>query len=283
MGGQDPHPQVRESGGQQIPPGGEGGAELREVLIGQGQTFGNRPLERSARDVGQVLPDNLDGIDESAWTGRPANLPAREREGLATRPNSDGPLPHSGEGRDRNVFVVVEPQVLVCLIGDHEEVVLAGDPSHGLEFGPGENDARRIVRGVQQQQSSAGSDCRGEGRRIGAQVRPRKRHGDPSGPGEGDVCRVEVEVRVEHDDLITGFGQRQHRSSDGSRRAGRHHNIGLPVEFQAIAAFLVRCDGTTQFGQPVCRRVLVAAAVSDGLDRRLFDHLGAIVIGEPLS
>ena len=58
-----------------------------EVLVGQLQADRDRVLERSAAHVGEELLRGLDRGDELGRRADPADLPARERERLAARPD----------------------------------------------------------------------------------------------------------------------------------------------------------------------------------------------------
>ena len=52
----------------------------------------------------------------------------------------------------------VEDQVLVHLVGDHQQVALAGEFGDRGELGAGQDRAGRVVRGVEQDQPGARGD-----------------------------------------------------------------------------------------------------------------------------
>jgi hypothetical protein len=68
-----------------------------------------------------------------------------------------GPLAHAGERRDRHVLAV-EHQVLVDLVGDHEQVALDGERGDGGQLVAGEDRARGVVRAVEQDEPGAFGD-----------------------------------------------------------------------------------------------------------------------------
>jgi hypothetical protein len=87
----------------------------------------------------------------------------------------------------------------------------------------------------------------------------RARHRDRRGVG--------VVERLEHDDLVAGLEQPEHRGRDRLRRAERHLDAVLRVDLEAVAPALVRGDRRAQLRHPGKRRVLVGgAAAQRGLD-----------------
>jgi hypothetical protein len=54
--------------------------------------------------------------------------------------------------------LAVEDQVLVDLVGDHEQVVLDGQGGDGGQFVAGEHRAGGVVRAVEQDEAGAGGD-----------------------------------------------------------------------------------------------------------------------------
>ena len=202
----------------------------------------------------------------SAGPGRPSDLPAGERERLAAGPDGDGALPHARQGRDRHMRVAVEPEVLVRLVGQHQQVVLDGDratsaSSSRVKTTPvglcGELIRISRVRGVTAARSAPRS-----GRRSGpTSARPR----DGRGPARCRPrrCRTTARRRAPRRPVVD---QRQQRRLDDLRRPGPDHDLRADQR-EAVEPPLVRGDRLAQLGQPVRRRVLVAATLPDRLDR----------------
>jgi hypothetical protein len=151
---------LAQARGEQVPLGLELVAQRGVVLVGQGQGLRYGVLERAAADEGEELLDRLDRGDQLRGGLDPADLPAGERERLARRADPHRALAHAGEGDDRHVLAV-EDQVLVDLVGHHEQVALDGQAGDGGQFGAGEHRAGGIVRAVEQDEASAGSDLSG--------------------------------------------------------------------------------------------------------------------------
>ena len=192
----------------------EVGAELGEVGVGQAEPDGRRVLERAAGHVGEELLGRAHRA-RRAGPGPVAqpDLPAGEAEGLAGRADGDGPLPHAGEGGDRDVLDVVEGQVLVDLVGHDEQVVLLGHRGDGRELGPVEHLAGRVVGRVEEDEPGTGRDGGPQGVDVEREVGRPQRDRAAGGAGHGDAGGVAVVVRLEGDGLVAG-----RRAGPGARR-----------------------------------------------------------------
>lgn len=149
----------------------------------------------------------------------------------------------------------------------------------------GQDRARRVVRGVQQDQAGARGDggaqfvqVEGEGPGVRAQG-----DGDAYRAGHRDAGRVRVVVRLQGDDLVTRFEEGEERGRDGLGGAGRDQDLGVRVVGEAVEALLVRGDRGAQLGDAGARRVLVAEAREDRAGGRLGDFGGAVGVGEALA
>ena len=92
--------------------------------------------------------------DQLGRPGRPADLPARDRERLAERGDRQRALGHPVERGQRHVLAV-EDEVLVDLVADRDQVVLAADRGDRLELVAREDLAGRVVRRVEHQRAHA--------------------------------------------------------------------------------------------------------------------------------
>ena len=88
-----------------------------------------------------------------------------------------------------------------------------------------------------------------------------------AGPRELDAGGVGVVVGLEHDDLVARADQREQRGGDRLGGAGRHQDLGVGVEVQAVEPALVLRHRVPQFGDAAPGRVLVDAA-EHGVRRR---------------
>ena len=195
----------------------------------------------------------------------PADLPAGGREGLAGRGDAHRTRPHAWEPGQREVLGIVEHQVLIDLVTDHQYVVLDGQAGDLGQIGPIEHDTGRVVRGVDQQ----GFRLAAEGsRQLGVvQAKVRSEEADPHPPttGEIDRGRVGVVERLQGDHLIT----RVDEGEDGRRqrlgRPRRDQHLQVRVVAQPVIAPGVLRDRLPQRPYPATGWVLVDATC----DRRL--------------
>ncbi len=144
---------ARRTGGRAWP----GGRPVKrcEVRVGQAERERDGGLERRAADEGEELLGGLDGGDELPRAGRPADLPAREGEGLAGGGDRDRALRHPGQRGERDVLAAVEDEVLVDLVGDGEDVALAAVRGDQLQLGAVEDLARGVVGRVEEDEPGA--------------------------------------------------------------------------------------------------------------------------------
>ncbi len=145
---------------------------------------------------------------------------------------------------------VVEDEVLVDLVGHHEQVSLAGEPGDRGELLVGEDGAGGVVRTVDQQQLGARGDGGSQGVDVEPEVGRAQRDRHPHAAGHGDGGGVGVVVRLQRYHLVAGVDQRQHRRGDGLGRAGGNENFAVGVELDAVEALLVSGDRRTQLRNP---------------------------------
>ena len=179
--------------------------------------------------------------------------------------------------------VAVVPEVLVGLVGDDDEVALDREVGDRLQLLRREDDPGRVVRGVEQQQPRAVGHGGAQRIDIGPERRWPQRHAHAGGIGQRDAHGVDVEPRLEDDDLVAGVAQGEQRRLDRLGGTGRHHDVGRGIDGQAVEALLVLGDRGAQVGQPVHGRVLVAPALGDRRARDHLDLVGAVRVGEALA
>jgi len=171
--------------------------------------------------------------------------------------------------------LAVEHEVLVDLVGDHEQVALDGQRRDGRELVAGEDRTGWVVRAVEQDEAGARGDGVFEFIQVGAEAGGAQGDRDPDPAGHGDVGGVGVVVGLERDHLVAGLDQGEQRGRHGLGGAGGDQDLGVRVVGQVVEALGVRGDGVPELRDAGAGRVLVAAAVEDGVgDRRgdLFVH-----------
>src|SRR5690349_17330528 len=273
---------LAQPGAEQVALGHQVAAEPGIVLVRQGERLGHRVLERAAADEREELLGRLHRGHQLGRGLDPADLPAGEGERLTRRTDRHGALAHPGELDDRHVLAV-EDEVLVDLVGDHEQVALDGQSRDGGEFVAGEHRAGGVVRAVEQDEAGAGRDGFGEFGQVGAEARRAQRDRDADAAGHGDVGRVGVVVGLERDHLVARLDQREHGRRDRLGGAGGNQDLAVRVIPEAVEPLVVRCDGLAQLRHTGAWRVLVAAAGQDRVGRDLGDLGRPVPVGETLA
>ena len=255
----------------------EGQGELLLVVERQG----HRRLQRRPRGEGEPLLGGQDRAHELGRAGRPADLPPGERVRLAGARQGQRPLRHPGQGRDRHVLGAVEGQVLVDLVGDHDEVVLDRHVGHRLQLLPAEHRPGRVVRAVEQHEPGARRHRGPQRVDVEPEVGRPQRHRPAYAARHLDHRDVRVVVGLQHDHLVARVDQPEQRRCDPLGAAGGHHHLAVRVELEAVVALLVPRDRLPQLGSAGPRCVLVGAVLQGPHRRR--DHLRRpVLVGEPL-
>ena len=198
------------------------------------------------------------------------------------RADGDRALGHARQCRDRDVLAL-EHDVLVDLIGDHDEIPLHGQAGDLGQLGPAEHHAGRIVRGVDQDQPGPAGHRVAQHVQVGPEGRRPQRHRHPGGAGHRDARRIGVVVGLERDHLVAGLQQREHGRRDRLGGAGRHQHLGVRVDLQPVEPLLVGGDGLPQLRDARAGRVLVAAAGQDGVGGGPGDLGRAVGVREALA
>ena len=178
----------------------------------------------------------------------PADPPSGHRERLARARDRHGPLGHPLQRRDRDVLAFVA-DVLVDLVGDRDDVVLAAEPRDRFELGPGEHTACRIVRCVDDDGLRARAERAGELVRVEFEGGRPKRHEDRRRARDRGVRPVVLVERLEHDHLVARVADSEERGDHRLRRSAGHcqhrlwvdpHRIELAVRARERVAKALR-------------------------------------------
>jgi hypothetical protein len=165
---------------------------------------------------------------------------------------------------------VGEDQVLVDLVGHRERVVLLAERRDQVQLGRGEDLAGRVVRRVEQHQPGTRAE-RGAQLTLVEGVAPvragTQRDRPAYRPGQRDRRRVRVVVGLEADHLVARLAQPQDRGGDRLGGARGDHHLAVRVALQTPEALFVGRDRAAQRRDAGQRRILVRAAVQQGLGR----------------
>ena len=177
--------------------------------------------------------------------------------------------------------MVVVGQVLVDLVGDHDQVVAPGDLRDGRELRRVEHAPGRVVRAVEQDEAGAVGDRFGEVAGFEAIVGCAQGHRASYTARELDHRAVAVVVRLAHDDLVARVDQAEHRCGDGLGGTGGDHHV-FRGEVEAVVTLLVADDRLDELGRPVAGWVLVATGLH-GVVRRVHDRRRPAQVREALA
>jgi hypothetical protein len=171
--------------------------------------------------------------------------------------------------------------VLVDLVGDHEQVALAGDAREDLELAAIEHLPARVRRRADDDRARVRPQRRAE-RALDERER-RRLEREELGLETGEDRRVQVVavVRLEEQDAVAGIEERVHGAGERAGRADGHHDVGRGIGPEAVLALELRRDRLPQpdvaFGERV--RALVLA---DRGDRALADERRRRQVADPL-
>lgn len=187
-------------------------------------------------------------------------------------------------------MLALEDEVLVDLVGDDQEIVLAGEAGDLGELLVGQDGAGGVVRSVEQDQAGVVGDGVAQFvqvEAVGAGLRVRAQgHRDAAAACQRDTGGVGVVVGLQGDDLVARFQQCQQRGREGFGGARGDQDLGVGVVGEAavaVEALLVGGDGGAQLGDAGAGWVLIAAAVAQGTYRGLPDLVRAVGVGKALA
>ena len=137
----------------------------------------------------------------------------------------------------------------VDLVGQDDDVALAGDVGNGFQVGAGEHAAGRVVGRVDDDQPGLAGDQRAE--LVGVEAKAAffaERHGHGGGADEADHALVDRKAGVGIEDLVARVDQGQDREEHDRLTARGDHHVRR-VDVQAAPAFQVARDRLAQLGQ----------------------------------
>ena len=225
---------------------------------------------RGRADVGEVVEVGHGG-HPLGGCGDVAEAPAGDGEGLRESRHDDGALAHAFERGGADVPVAVVEEVLVNLIGEEEEVVLAAGGGDCFDLRQGEDLAAGVGGGVEQD----GAGARGDGglERVGVEVPVRlgQRHQDgldAHGFEGGGVVAVK---RLEQEHFVAGIEQGHAGGVESAGGSAGHQDFGFRIVAEAVVALLFFRDGVAQAGDAIEARIDVVAGADGGVGFGLDD------------
>ena len=193
-------------------------------------------------------------------------------------------LGHAGVVGQRNVAVPVEHQMLVDLVGDHQQVGVHSELGQRVEFVVGGHHAGRVVRRIDDQRLGLGCDRPPQPVDVDREAAPvlDQRHRTPLAAGHRDDGGVRVVERLDQQHLGARFDEPEDRRGDGLGGADGDQHLGVGVVLGAEVAFALRGDRLAQRRDAKAGRVLVDA-LGDGVLGDL-EHRGRpVLVGEALA
>ena len=208
--------------------------------------------------------DPPDADRELGRGDRPADPPASHGVGLRQRVDGDGPLGHPRQGRERDVRALVD-DVLVYVVGQGDEVVLAAEVGDQLQLVLAKDLARRVVRRVDDDRPRPRGDRRAKLIGIDRPVRLVQRDVAGDGSGQDRVGAVVLIERLEDDHLVARVEQPEHRRDHPLGRTAGHRDLRLRIDHPAgVEAGGLRCDGIAERLRAPGDRVLVHVRIDRG-------------------
>ena len=280
----DGEPGLPEPEGQGVTSVLQTSGEIGEVVVAEAQPGCDRRLEGRPVHIRQELLGLHGCPHQRLRPADPADLPSGGAERLAAARDGQRAFPHPRQVRHRDVLATVEDEVLVDLVGHHQQVVLERDLGDGEHLGVGEHLPGRVVRGVQQDEARARGDRRTQTFLIeGVPVDPGLEGDRHDGrAGERDAGLIRVEHRLEHDDLVAVLEDAEERPGECLGGSGGDEHLGVGIDAHPPEPLLVLGDGLTELGDAEHWWILVLT----GADRRDggVEHLGRSVgVGKPLT
>ena len=244
-------------------------AELDDHVVDRALRAAQR-LDRADLGERRRAADRVDHelavhLDQRWRHDRVAKPPAGHGEGLAEAVEDDRPLRHPGQRPDRDMLLSVVQDPAVDLIGEDDEIVADRQVGDGLQVGSGQDAARRVRRGVDDEHPRPRRD---EGREL-VEIDPEvvlhpDRHGNrrrTDEPGQGFVDRV---ARVRDEDLVAGVDQPENGIEHHALAADRHeHPIWRHLE--ALPGGRVLGDRFAELRDPRIRGVVGCPVIERSL------------------
>ena len=187
-----------------------------------------------------------------------------------------------GVRQHRAVRTAVEHDVLVDLVGQHQDIPATNDAGEGIKVRRGHRGARRIVRAIDDDETRARRDGRAHPIPIVAKIRRLQWQPDGARARKPDGGIVGVVGRVENDNLIRRADRRLNDRVERFGSAERDRNFRFRIRHDPVTQRNLARDLRAQFRAAFHRRVLIVPARHRGR-HQLRDARIDIVIGKSLS
>ena len=174
-------------------------------------------------------------------------------------PTADGHCAfcHARHGRQSRVRDAVVEDVLVDLVGDGNDLMLAAEIGNQVKFLARINLAGRIVRRIDDNGAGAGVESSCKLVRIEAPLVTAQRHIVRSKSRHHHVGHIAVIDRLEDDHFVARIGQSQDRGENRFGGAGGDQNLGLPIDLLTVKTLRMACHRFAQDRHADARRILV--------------------------
>ena len=245
------------------------------------QHLAERPLRRRGGREGVVLVHLAKLGGERGGGNAVPHLPPRAVVRLAEARHHKGARGQRRRAQHALVAPAVEDDVFVDLVGDHEEVVFAGERGKARDVVHRPDGARRVMRRVDDDEPRPRCHRRRHGLPVHGEVRRTECHVHAS-PARHQYARlVAVVARVEHDDFVARLHHRHDGVEDRLGGPAGDRDFRGRIGAVPVVGFCLGGDGLAQCGQAGHGGVLVLP-LADGARQQVTERLGNVEVGKAL-
>ena len=256
------------------------GADLVDAVLRAVQRRGRRHLDRGVGAVVEVGLHPRQGRADPLVADHHADPPAGHGVGLGQRIDLDGDVLGAVDLQDRGRRVVVEIDLRIGDVGEHQHVVLLRQRDGVLVEVQVDPLGRRVGRIADDQHGRRRRGVRHRPADAGQIVLGRQRRHVADHPaGHDEAVGVDRIGRVRADDHVAGRGQGLGEVGEALLGAQGGDHLGVGVQLHAEAAVVVAGHGAAQADDALGGRIAAGLGVAGGLDQLVDDVLGRRHVG----
>ena len=244
--------------------------------------FGEGPLRRRKTAEGVVLVHLAEFGGERLGRDAVADFPASAVIGLAEAGNHEAAFSQFRIAQGAFMTDAAEHDVFVNLVGQHQDIGVAGQGDQTLHVLGRPQDAGGIMRGVDEYHPGLCGDCRLKPLPVHRKIDRIQRHMHAHASGQIDGRFVAVVAWIEHDDFIPRTDHGQDGVENRFRGAAGHGDFQLRTGGMAVTGGGLGGNGLAQGRNAGHRRILVLA-VTHGAAQSIHQKLGHRKVGKSLA